>query len=126
MEVDDFIVAAREVVEYDTDTTVQVTGIVRIDGAVIGADCSGLGQSRVSITIEAAGDVTVSGTVQADGGCPASDALHDMTTPGDKTTGGDGGSLTLTSTGGNGGDGYATYEGGYAGGGERAICSFTT
>jgi len=116
IEVEDFIVAAQEVVQYDTNTTVQVSGIVRIDGAVIGADGSGPGRAGVSITIEAEGDVTINGTVQAGDGGQAVDTLHVASKQADQTTGGDGGDLTLTSNQAN----VTLGEGAHVGGGEGA------
>lgn len=97
LEVEDFIVAAREVREFVRNTIVRASGIVLIDGAVIGADGSGPGQAGVSIVIEAEGDVTVNGTVKAGDGGQAVDTLHVASKQADQTAGGDGGGVTLTS-----------------------------
>ncbi|HUS80445.1 MAG TPA: hypothetical protein VM283_04195, partial [Armatimonadota bacterium] len=101
IEVVDYIVAAREVVSFDRDTLIRASGRAQIDGAVIGADGSGPGKPGVSITIEAEGDVVINGTVRAGNGGQGQDNLHRVTTSGDQTTGGDGGSVTLSSAAGS-------------------------
>jgi hypothetical protein len=89
--VEDLIVPAGEERRVEEDTVFTVDGIVQIDGALIGADGSGAGAHGVDITIEAEGDISVTGLIQAGRGV---DGASDE-------AGGDGGSVSLTSTGGS-------------------------
>lgn len=96
LDVGDFVIAAGESQTVDTDLTIRANGFVLLDGDLIVAEHRGQ-----SITIEAEGDIVVSGRIIAGNGLPAGNAAsakrRNQRTNGD----GDGGDITLTSRNGN-------------------------
>ena len=89
IDTEEFIVEAGEEVRYDSSTTIRAQ-TARIDGEVICGDGSAPGAAGPSITIEAEGYLTISGSIRAGDGWPG----------GADEAGGNGGSIFLRSAGG--------------------------
>ena len=131
VETDNFVVEAGETVRYDTDTVIHCD-TAAIDGEIIGADGLAPGEDGVSVTIQAQGDVTVTGSVRAGSGAPGDASPNQHSQPGDGSFGADGGSVSISSAeggitlaegsvlwagdGGDGGEGLTGGAGGKGGG----------
>ncbi len=87
----EFVVADGEVVEAVGDTVIQCNS-ASISGSLFSRPSGPGGANGAHITIEATGDVSMSGTIETAPGQPGDSATQ---------TGGDGGDLTVSSSGGS-------------------------